>query len=1819
VNDTLKFRVTLQDEVGNGLPNNLVAIPVTVIILDENDNAPLFKDVPYEFEVPEDTPVGTTVFQGIKAEDPDITGDTLEVTCVDRPQLPDACSKFKVEKLSASESKFLGALILQQPLDYSVRPFYQLQLSASDGEHNSSTGVQINVQDVQNSPPVFEGSLSGVVMEDADIGTQVMTVKAHDGDKEHPRKIVYELVENYMDYFLLDPKTGELRTAKPLDKEALDDSTGVINITVRAREVVDGVPGNDPLTVTTKKGTVTIKDVNDEAPTFNNREYRIVIPENVPDGTPLPHLDMVVHDPDIGTNSEFTLRLDDITGAFEVEPTNATGSTSVSIRVANGSLDYENPNQRKFILLVIAEEKNTNPRLSSTATVIVSIADANDNVPIFQQQQYTASVSEMASPGTLVTTITATDRDSGQFGENGIVYQLSGADADKFFVNNKTGVITVADCPTPGSKNCLDFETKQNYYLTYKATDDDGKGQSAVASLMISVLDSNDNPPQFTNSNYDIAIDEGATKFETRLQVQAQDADKTSYITYSIIEGNVNNLFSINPQSGEITVSNPHGLDMTNVSNDVIVLTVQASDGLFSSVATVTISVHDVNNNHPVFARESYVASVQEDTAVGTSVEQVLATDADSGVNAQIKYRIQKGGFEDFHIDDETGVVTIANKLDFDRRSTYNIEIIAVDGGSPVLTGTTTVTVMVLNSNDKDPYFDPSTQRAEVQEDSAPGTVFYTLRAADPDMNGTDGLTFAAAEPITAVDKNGKQINDTEEFKGFFAVDQTSGEVTVKRVLDRDIAAVVRITIVVTDTTAPTTQQGKGILVITIIDVNDFPPTFASPWTKENPHYMLEIPEEQPVGSIVDTFVASDVDSNIAAYAIEPASEYFEISNATGVVRTKKRIDYETVKRLNFTVVAYDSGIPQKSATAYVTVNVININDMHPVFSERMYEATVIENSPEKTPVITVNATDGDEGVYGNVSYSLVGEHSSDFSVNYNTGKVTVANPALLDREITPDITIQVMASDGAPPDMRKTEAVPIHIRLRDANDNSPVFTVKRYQASVMENLPLDPPPPIVQVHAEDVDEGRNGAVRYSIVSGNEGGVFKLDAETGILYPAESLEGKPREFLLVVEGRDEEGNGPHADTTTIDIEIRDVNQNKPVFIMPSLPNATIEVPENAGLPNFLVITVKATDKDHGENGQISYHFKVGNENVQETEEFAINADTGELRAKIILDREVRAKYELVLVAKDHGTPISHETLRFLTVLLVDTNDNRPEFPVTETTNPYTFHVTENSQLNLLVGKVTALDRDVGKHAKIFYYIISGNENGSFSLDRTTGSIYTNTSFDHEEKNEYNLLIKATNDPQYYVPEAEKDRLERDTSVAHVRITILDENDNPPKFEHSNYYAGVNAMANINEFVAKLSAFDPDAGDNGSLSYYIRASNLFKFGSNLSRGSIIPSPFNVTEDGKLVTANYMAEYNQDRFVLDVVAKEKASPEREATTKVHVWIFEPDQLIRVILSRPPEEVHQERDEIIAELSNVTGSLVVVDDIRYHVDSSGHIQHDWCDMYLHVVDGPSQTIASIPEVLKVIDAKYDFLKDYYAGFAIENVVPAFVGVHEEPFDPALAALIALLIVLFVGCITFIVVCCCLRHWVITAPSDLKKKEALIKKEIIDDLNTTENPLWIEQKLKLYEEQELTMQVFCEPENTGLTATPSPQPAMERTESADFSQVDNTYATIQHPTRSGPLSAVMSLGGEDIGDYATLSGGMTMPNDGSANSSLRGIPRDMYEASFSFQGSTFQVPDQPLIGSNSVLGCSNDPFRRRTALTINKDGQPEFVAELI
>nr|XP_045616245.1 cadherin-87A-like [Procambarus clarkii] len=354
LNDTLRLVVMVEDEV-KGADNNVVRIPISLIVLDTNDNPPKFLQTPYEAMIAEDAAVGSTVLPGIRLADEDQVGDNIKVECEPISPGGDDCKVFAIVASQTSARKFSGSLVLKQPLQYSARNLYQFKLVATDGGQVSSVGVVVRVRDVQNSPPVFSGSLTGIVTEDDPIGTQVMTLRAADGDTGAPRPIRYELVTNPLDFFTLDAKSGELRTAKPLDREALQSPDGVVKVKVKAYETVNGIPVGTTDTETVVDITITIRDVNDEPPSFNRREYRASVPENVPDGTPLPNLDMFVQDTDVGSNSVFSLRLVDSSGIFTVEPQVASGSSSVSIRVAHGPLDFENPNQRKFLLQLVID------------------------------------------------------------------------------------------------------------------------------------------------------------------------------------------------------------------------------------------------------------------------------------------------------------------------------------------------------------------------------------------------------------------------------------------------------------------------------------------------------------------------------------------------------------------------------------------------------------------------------------------------------------------------------------------------------------------------------------------------------------------------------------------------------------------------------------------------------------------------------------------------------------------------------------------------------------------------------------------------------------------------------------------------------------------------------------------------------------------------------------------------------------------------------------------------------------------------------------------------------------------------------------------------------------------------------------------------------------------------------------------------------------------------------------------------------------------------------------------------------------------------
>lgn len=159
-----------------------------------------------------------------------------------------------------------------------------------------------------------------------------------------------------------------------------------------------------------------------------------------------------------------------------------------------------------------------------------------------------------------------------------------------------------------------------------------------------------------------------------------------------------------------------------------------------------------------------------------------------------------------------------------------------------------------------------------------------------------------------------------------------------------------------------------------------------------------------------------------------------------------------------------DTGIPQLTSTAEITVDIINTNDNDPAFDEPEYEMSVVENALIGTVVGSVSARDADSGPYGQITYSLVGDHSASFAIDPDTGVITVRNSTALDRERTTEIGLTAIATDRAPDGTSHSTTAPVTIKLLDENDNVPTFSQKIYHATVAENAALNPPAAILQV-----------------------------------------------------------------------------------------------------------------------------------------------------------------------------------------------------------------------------------------------------------------------------------------------------------------------------------------------------------------------------------------------------------------------------------------------------------------------------------------------------------------------------------------------------------------------------------------------------------------------------------------------------------------------------------------------------------------------------------------------------------------------------------
>ncbi|XP_073940810.1 cadherin EGF LAG seven-pass G-type receptor 1 isoform X2 [Castor canadensis] len=858
--------------------------------------SPQFPLPSYQVSVPENEPAGTAVIE-LRAHDPD-EGEAGRLS-------------YQMEALfdERSSGYFLidsatGAVSTARALDRETKDTHVLKVSAVDHgspRRTAATYLTVTVSDTNDHSPVFEQSeYRERVRENLEVGYEVLTIRATDGDAPSNANMRYRLLEGAGGVFEIDARSGVVRTRAVVDREEATEYQLLVEANDQGRN-----PG--PLSATAIVHIV-VEDENDNYPQFSEKRYVVQVPEDVAVNTAV--LRVQATDRDQGQNAaiHYSIVSGNLKGQFYLH------SLSGSLDVIN-PLDFEAI--REYTLRIKAQDGGRPPLINSSGLVSVQVLDVNDNAPIFVSSPFQAAVLENVPLGHSVLHIQAVDADAGEnarlryrlvdttsaglgVGGTGPEGPASARDFP-FQIHNSSGWITV--CAE------LDREEVEHYSFGVEAVDHGSPPMSSSASVSITVLDVNDNDPVFTQPVYELRLNEDAAVGSSVLTLRARDRDANSVITYQLTGGNTRNRFALSSQSGGGLITLALPLDYKQERQYVLAVT--ASDGTRSHTAQVFINVTDANTHRPVFQSSHYTVSVSEDRPVGTSIATMSATDEDTGENARITY-VLEDPVPQFRIDPDTGTIYTMTELDYEDQAAYTLAITAQDNGIPQKSDTTSLEILILDANDNVPRFLRDFYQGSVFEDAPPSTSVLQVSATDRDSGPNGRLLYT--------------FQGGDDGDGDFYIEPTSGVIRTQRRLDRENVAVYNLRALAVDRGSPAPLSATVEIQVTVLDINDNPPVF------ERDELELFVEENSPVGSVVARIQANDPDEGPNAqimYQIVEGNvpEVFQLDLLSGDLRALAELDFEV--RRDYVLVVQATSAPLVSR-ATVHIRLLDQNDNPP-------------------------------------------------------------------------------------------------------------------------------------------------------------------------------------------------------------------------------------------------------------------------------------------------------------------------------------------------------------------------------------------------------------------------------------------------------------------------------------------------------------------------------------------------------------------------------------------------------------------------------------------------------------------------------------------------------------------------------------------------------------------------------------------------------------------------------------------------------------------------------------------------------------------------
>ncbi|XP_030347049.1 protocadherin Fat 4-like [Strigops habroptila] len=1559
---------------------------INILLLDENDNSPTFSGTPYKQDIFNNMTAGMSILQ-VAADDPDegINGEisfilaggnedgyfeldtstgqislktviplgvnqlknfVLWITAIDggtiprsssvsvqifavgdsRPQFIQKAYNVSVEEELASPVEVArveyesvnphipvrfevltesatfdidinGIIWTKTKLDYESQNNYILNISLSDGNTTDYATVFVTVTDVNDNSPVFGITNTTIsILENVPPGTSITSVSATDVDEGFNGLVVYTLKggEGKMDI----DASGLIVLEKELDRE----KQSFYNLTVIASD-----QGQPPLS-TALNLTVIVDDVNDNPPVFSSSKYEMSVSEDEVLGKTL--LTVSATDLDAGANALVKYSI--------VSQQPSTSSPMFVINTTTGQLslsqqlDYETI--RQFEVEVEASDGGQ-PSLSATTLLVVHVLDVNDNPPEFNQAAYDVFVLENLQKGSPIYTFNVIDKDEAGFSQGHFIHN------NTLFTVDIPGTLSLSDTE-------LDRETTSGFTLQVWAVDEETNGLSSSALFYITVLDVNDNNPEFQMQPYSFEILEGDYMLSAPArvgQVTATDLDEgeNARITYHLSAEDGDNPYSIQ-QDGTILGTGY----VDRESKEKYELLLVASDNGVpqrQNFTYVSIQVLDVNDNPPQFTKAQYSASVHVATAKeGVSVLFVSATDPDIGNNSLISYSLLNHS-DDFRINNHSGEITVSRNLDhITADSVVTLIVIASDHGVPQLTSNASVTLYLLvNDTSFGLVFESSSYEFSIEENEPSGTAVGSVKA----------LTSSIAVQV---------VYSLKSYTDKFSVSD-QGDIVALAMLDREERDLYSIIVEAVDSAVPP-NTAVALVTVEVSDVNDNPPVFSTLIQTK-----LSVPENA-ANLDLGVFSATDLDIGVNALIIYSLQDdfagTFHIDSSTGKLTTKTSLDRETVDSYELKIIATDSGKPPQSASLVLSITVEDENDNPPVFPQRSYSVTVKENEPPHV-ILSAAATDADIGYNAIIHYAIIGETSS-FLVGELSGNITTLLP--LDYESRSEYTFLLKAFNPGEPDLQDTAN--ITVTVEDVNEEGPVFDKPSYHQILLDNSTAGTL--VVDINARDENKDYDEGIFYNISDGNSEGLFSLSSTTGELRLTRDLSelSAPVYYSLIVTATDS-GLPPLSTSVKVSVTIAPINVSFPVFSEEVYQPAPLS---EKTLPDTFVVHIDVLYKD-----PVIYSIVSGDEKGY----FIIDSSTGIVRTRKNLEVEDFPATFNVRATDSTTASIFNEVS--VNVTVIDENDFPPVFPsslleatleenlpatqiiqleaqdddtgrngfltygilsgdilkfrideatgILSSTTSFDYEeepteyqvvvyaeddgipekkrgyctvvikiidvndwppvfdpvtelsVDENVPVGFIVGIITATDRDTGDNAFVVYNLTGGAEN-TFEIDEINGNIKIKNSPDYETMNEYNLTVTAVNNKSAPFFQA----------TTHVTVLVMDVNDNAPVFDQSSYSASINMINPVGSHVITVSATDKDQGLNGLVEYYILPDQNFV-------------PFFLIEDmreGKITTTGSLPRSGE--MSLTVMARDKGSPSLNATAVITLDVFD-----------------------------------------------------------------------------------------------------------------------------------------------------------------------------------------------------------------------------------------------------------------------------------------------------------------------------------------